>query len=413
MTKLDSHTAKIESTLLEGLDPSLTSYDYGDVLSSPIYLKLNKRLPSVARKALRVPEFLFPLFWRRLLKVEKKLIPASLYHMGMYYLIRYKTNQGEQEKEELIKILDKALELSKAYDDFVFWEHTYEHHGIAWKDDQRVNKHGNSCAHHTSRLGLLFYLAGQALNEKRWDTVAFKTANALMQLHHWSYYNDGTAAMSYYPHTTDEVINTSAEASVLLGCFASEGEPFHKAFTGLHNMVLKELTEEGRWAYCTQRHYERYPKEVQFIDCHHTCMNITSLLLNYPRLPEELKPDTAEVINRSLNAFCEDFIREKRLTYFPNQAREATFAGYGEALILFSTVLSHLEVPGLNKDADLFKSYFLKVLNLSTRRFYMKSAKSMASSRNFGKRMDIRSIRFGSGLMLEGLARYCKILKEG
>lgn len=411
MKKLKKRISKVEKELVEGIEPSLSSFDYGDVLSSPIYLRLNKHLPPVTRKALRIPEFLFPLYWRKLLKVEKKLIPANLYHIGMYHLIRFKNTQDKHDRVQLIEILKRAVNLAKSYDEYVFWEHTYEHHGIAWKQNELKNQHGNSCAHHTSRLGLLFYYAGDTFKNQHWTDIAIKSANTLVDLHYWSFYEDGTAAMSYYPHTADEVINTSAEASVLLGFLSDKRKSFSKTFKGLHRMVLSELSDKGRWAYCTQRHYTRYPNEVQFIDCHHTCMNITSLVLNYANLPEELKQETSEVIRRSARAFCRDFIREKSLTYFPDNPREATFAGYGEAMILFSTLINHLDDTEQLENLEEFKKNFHKVMDLSIKRFYVKSARSVASSRFLGMKVDIRSVRFGAGLMLESLARYHAFLR--
>ena len=383
-------------------------FDHGDVLSHPFFARHYHRLPRIVAKCLRVPEALFPLAWRRLLGVEPTLVPVTLYHLGMYHLIRASIDIDEEVhksrgEEYCYKALDIALD-----SEHVCWEHPYEHHGGNWKNDHGVDD-PLSCAHHTARLGYLLLHVGRTTDNEELGEAGVSAARALLAYHNWHQYEDGSCTVSYYPNTEDEVINTAAEVASLLAALppGEQSPNVRRRLEGIVRMVLREQREDGSWLYCTREHYRTLGGN-QVVDNHHSAMVLHALAEVADQVEAfGLREDVVHALQEGISYYLNEFVGEEgRASYFPSSTREAGIAGYCEGIIMLAVMLCRAEQLGLKRNLiEKMDRTLYQLLDVAIDTFLDRDTGDVASYTVLGYPVHLQSIRLGSGLLMEAIVR--------
>jgi len=387
----------------------LIRFDHGDVLSHSFFARYYHHLPRIVAKLLRVPEVLFPLAWRRVLGIEPTLVPVTLYHLGMYQLIRASIDVDERESYESKSenYCHKALDISLD-SEHVCWRHPYEHHGGNWKESLDTDV-PPSCAHHTARLGCLLLHTGRITGNEELREAGVSAARALLTYHNWHQYENGSCTVSYYPHTNDEVINTAAEVASLLVALPPKKKNtlVQERLEGIIRMVLREQREDGSWLYCTRGHY-RALGDNQVVDNHHSAMVLHALAKVVNQAEAfGLRENVIRALQGGLRYYMNEFIDTKgRASYFPSSTREAGIAGYCEGVIMLAVVLRRAEQFGMEENLiKRMERTLYQLLNVAIDTFLDQETGDVASYTVFGHPVHLQSIRLGSGLLMEAIIR--------
>ena len=399
----------------------LYRYDPTDILSHPVFMATQRGCLRPVWKLLRTAELIAPLTLRRALKVRKSLAPTTLWHLVRSYLNLISAGHGLKfdAPARVETLCACALSISEA-GPHLCWTHPYKIHGAQWrqKSPARALSVPASCAHNTARLGLALLDAGRTFNNTTWSDAGMSAARALRSYHNWFWSADRReCAVSYYPDTPDEVINTGAEVAVLFAEAAgrSKDGTLAEHAGGLLRMLLAEQERDGGWRYCTRAH-ERKMGPSMGPDNHHHAMVIRALSRAVSRHPSML--DDLPAARRAVVAGVMYYLRELSdqtgfCYLFGGQKREAGIAGYCEGLLALQEAHSLLrnEAPDI---AGLVADRRREIVARISERYVDAESGRVVSQRRFGAQYDIDSIRWGSGLVLEAFtAELCLADGEG
>ncbi|ADL13612.1 hypothetical protein [Acetohalobium arabaticum] len=382
----------------------LARYDVRDYMSHPFYLKLRKTAPKPIEYLFRMPDVVAPLLLRKILKIEKKLIPTSLYHLGMSFLLMGKLKKNSSFLEESLNYCKVGLDI--AIDaPYLCWKHPYKHHGYQWKDESEPKF--NSCAHHTSRMGIFLDNIEKAFPEKDFINKSISTAKALLNYHNWHYYSN-TCTVSYYPNTEDEVINTGAEVAALMAKTKKTSDT-QRHLEGLVRTLVQEQLADGGWNYCTEHHYNKLGGKP-VVDNAHNAMIMGALadIIDSDRLDEQLYNKTIKVLDKSVGFYFNSFVSSHgKVTKYPNR-KEKTGAlyDYCEGIIALCKTIRQTDVIDNKQSHELLENIIKKILKRAIEKFVDLKTGDVASDRYFKINYNVQSIRVGSGLLMETISQY-------
>jgi len=392
-------------------------YDPADLDDSPFLDAL--RFPPVrriARNAVRAADLVAPFPVHSLFQVQPTVVPTAFYHVGMAYLMREGISVPDYawDGEAADAVCNEALGRRIAAEHNC-WAHPYRHHAKNWRRETLCSAPA-SCAHHTARLGILLLEVGRAHDSSDLISAGVSAARALIEYHQWHEYDDGTATVSYYPNTDDETINTCAEIAALLSLVPAEHELPNRQdrLVGIVRMMLKEQRADGSWTYYTARHYQRHGN-APWVDNHHSAQVLQALARVYASglLPDSIKRQVVTAVRRGIEYYCDAFIKpDGSATYFPyGKAQGGTvrigkrpteITGYTEGL---AAIAWSLRSGAVHRD-ELLGARLLRDarrLLLSSFRFVNNRTYDVASSERFGMFYNIKSLRWGSGPLMEGI----------
>jgi hypothetical protein len=230
---------------------------------------------------------------------------------------------------------------------------------------------------------------------------------ALIEYHRWHFYNDGTATMSYYPDSDDEVVNTGAEAALLLAVLPPDlqSEAHADYARGLFRMVLAEQRDDGLWNYVTRRHAESKGASGG-PDNHHNAMILTALAESSHLPVFESADEKAQLrlaLERGMESYLSSFVDATGRCYLhPGRRMQGGVDDYTEGL---RAMLAVLKV--LREETSLYKrisTLIPHVLDTAVDVFYDEQNGKVGTYRRFGKTYFIGSIGYGSGSMMEAIA---------
>jgi hypothetical protein len=229
----------------------------------------------------------------------------------------------------------------------------------------------------------------------------------LIEYHRWNFYDDGTATMSYYPDSDDEVVNTGAEAALLLAALPPDlqSEAHVDYARRLFKMVLDEQRDDGLWNYVTRRHAESKGASGG-PDNHHNAM-ILAALAESSHLPvfesAEGQARLRLAVERGMTAYLSNFVDATGRCYrHPSRRRQGGVDDYTEGLRATLAVLKLLR-----EDTSLFKKINVVIphfMDRAVNAFYDEQSGKVGTYRRFGKTYSIGSIGYGSGCMMEAIA---------
>jgi len=382
-------------------------YDPGDIddhrwlgaLPAPYVRRL-------ARNAMRAADLIAPISMHSLLRVQRTVVPTAFYHVGMAYLMRERISCPDTHwsKGEVEAVCSEAI--ARRLDaEHMCWAHPYRHHAKGWREGN-LSFAPPSCAHHTARLGLLLLEVGRAHSIPGLISAGVSAARALNEYHRWREYPDGTATVSYYPNTDDETINTCADVAALLSLVPLDHE-FSKRqerLFGLVKMVLNEQQANGSWTYCTNRHYQEH-SDKPYVDNHHSAEVLQALARVYASglLTGPIESQICTSIRRGIEYYCDAFIRQDgSSSYFPHGRRDTEIVGYTEGL---AAIAWCFRSEAVSPEESLGRRLLREAgcLLISSLQFLDTRTYDVASDKRFQMFYKIKSLRWGSGPLLEGI----------
>ncbi|NLF71262.1 MAG: hypothetical protein GX575_19700 [Candidatus Anammoximicrobium sp.] len=384
-------------------------FDFGDIASHPLFLRASRgRWSRLAVKAMRSPELLFPITYRQLLGLSKQVVPSLFYHLGLTCCDRERLPAASPDAVAQTEAAALAALDLRAEAEHVCWKHPYDHHAAAWRTASPDDR-PPSCAHHTGRVGLMLLRVGRAHRRADFVAAGGSAAKALLEYHNWHAYDDGTYTVSYYPSSQDEVINTGADAAVLLAALeADQREPWMQdRLEGLVRMLVAEQHADGSWDYCTRRHYQTFGGQ-RAIDNHHSAMNLAALarILAWDVLEPELGGEVGECLEKGLRFYLDAFFTaDGSGSYFPGGGRPACVVGYCEGVSALCAALSDPRrlSAGLADQADRLLP---RILARTIDEFFDPATGDVACERWFGRRYRIQSARWGSAPLMQAITDY-------
>jgi hypothetical protein len=392
------------------LELGLSRFDYGDVNSSMLMLTLSRsKYTKVLYKLFKIPEFLFPVLWRKLLGIPKSIVPSVYYHLGQTYLEGEKIIPGVA-KDAADFICNDAINAGIKGSMYLCWEHPYKHHAGEWKDDIEIPVLPLSCAHHTARIGIMLLNVGKAHSNEDYIRYGVSSANALLNYHNWSFYDNGSCGVSYYPHTNDEVINTGADTALLLAKLpeCNQTSEIKDKLTGLIKMICSEQNIDGSWFYCTQNHYKRNGG-IMYIDNHHTSMNIAALaqIIRLKVLDNDSVIMAKQSLNIGVRYFLDNLVSEHGdCYYFPGGSkRDAGSVGYSEAISALVHTLS-IEKYFVALPRERIKKLLPKLIDKLIEKYVDHNTGDVACYVNYGRKYNISSARWGSLPLMQSISEY-------
>ena len=386
-------------------------YDFGDIQSHHLFTKIaNQRLRGIVRKLLQIPELLAPIRWRKILSVRRRVVPSLFFHVGMAYLDREQLTQADVfSSASADHICEEVLRL-RFPAEHVCWQHPYDHHATAWRDVAQKSNIPPSCAHHTSRIGFMLLKTGKYHKKNVYLEAGLSAVQALMTYHRWHRFNDDSCAMSYYPFTDDEVINVAADAAALLASVPADrlSKPMYYSLNGLVKMIIQEQNADGSWYYCTRRHHMRYGGK-RFIDNHHSAL---AQVIISGALGEELSRMAKEALDKGLAFYMDAFYtKEGKGYYYPKHNRLTGVVGYSEGTVALCTCLQHPSL--ISQHISVQAAHLLpNILKQAIGLFLNSKTGDVACFKFFGLPYAIRSIRWGSGPLMQAISHYLRLLEE-
>jgi hypothetical protein len=390
-------------------------FDFGDIASHPLFLWASRhRWSRWGIKALRTPEIIFPMTYRQVLGISKQVVPSLFYHLGLTYLDREHLPAADSCARKHTEENCRAALEHRAQAEHVCWKHPYDHHAAAWRTGSK-DARPPSCAHHTGRVGLMLLRVGQAHRRTDFEAAGISSARALLEYHNWHDYDDDTCTVSYYPTSDDEVINTGADAAVLLAAIPPDrrSPSMQVRLDGLVRMLVTEQHDDGAWDYCTRRHYERFGGR-RIIDNHHSAMNVAALahVLASGALEVDLRRAAEDSLERGLRFYLEGFYDEDGLgAYFAGGDRPACVVGYCEGIASMRAALLVCDVLSRGLVARVRRS-LPRILARAIREFYDPETGDVACERWFGRRYQIQSARWGSAPLMQAITDYLSVFRE-
>lgn len=389
----------------------LTRYDYGDVNSSSFMCALSQR-PYVRSlyKPLKVPEHLFPVLWRKLLRVPKTIVPSVYYHIGLAYLDGEKVSL-EVSETDTHSICDCAINAGIQDAEHLCWRHPYRHHGGTWKNNRVSRQVPPSCAHHTGRVGIMLLTVGIEHGNYKYIEAGVSASKALLSYHNWQLFDVGTCAISYYPNTIDEVINTAADVALLMALvpYDYKTEEMRSRIDCLLKMICTEQNDDGSWYYCTRNHY-RVHGGVRYIDNHHTAMNIAALaqIAGLKVLGGNIEAKVIQTIEAGVTYYLDNFISEcGDGYYYPKSRRDAGVVGHAEGVSALLKIL----ILGEKINAGVrhrIESVLPLLLERAISKYVDYKTGDVACYKNYGRKYQIASARWGSAPLMQAISAYLK-----
>jgi hypothetical protein len=382
-------------------------YDPGDVDDHPWLSAVpTPYVRRFARNAMRVADLIAPISMHSLLRVQRTVVPTAFYHVGMAYLMREQISSPDfhWSKGEVEAVCSEAL-ARRLNAEHMCWSHPYRHHAKGWREGNPSSA-PPSCAHHTARLGLLLLEVGLAHNNPELISAGVSAARALNEYHRWREYPDGTTTVSYYPNTDDETINTCADVAALLSLVPLDRDfpKRQERLFGLVQMILNEQQADGSWTYCTARHYQEH-SDKPYVDNHHSAQVLQALARIYATrsLTGTIESEICTSIRRGIGYYCNAFIRaDGSSSYFPKGKRDTEIVGYTEGL---AAIAWSFRSAAVSPDESLGRRLLheAECLLKSSLRFLDSQTHDVASAQRFHMLYKIKSLRWGSGPLLEGI----------
>lgn len=388
----------------------LERYDPSDILSHPFVIYLTSgRLRRYAGHLIKLAELYMPVVLRRLARTRRELVPTTLFHLGMTYLYRESLEDsglasGHERADEMCR---RALEISLP-GEYLAWRHPYAVHALGWRRAE-LRREGvpPSCAHHTARLGLLLLRTGLAHGRPDFLHAARSAANAMLEYHRWHHHEDGSSTVSYYPDSDDEVINTGAEVAALLALLPGslQEERDRLMCRQLVRMLVLEQRVDGGWDYVTRRH-ARATGASSGPDNHHQAMILGALVevLRSGLLSGLEREEAERPLKLGLWYYLAHLCRPDGFClHYPGKRRQSSIAGYCEGVL---ALLAATRLPCIAQTelAGRARGLVPRILDYVFKSYYNASTGDVACLERHGKTYDVRSIRWGSGLLMQATA---------
>ena len=359
----------------------LLRYDMRDYMSSSRWGIIQRNLPLQVLNSLRSIEIFFPKSFRKLLKVQKTILPVSIVHLANTRLLLNKP----------FDLIDKLSLIDKGNGLFY---HPYSHHGGQYKKSDRDYE---SCAHHMARVCVVLHDYYIIYKNESYLNLARVVCDRLILDHRIIPRRTGSS-ISYYPSTTDCVINTSAEVMYCFALLSQYDARYHNICEELLKFILSEQDNQGAWRYACNDDITAKASASSTIDLAHFSMNIKSLALSFDYIDKSYNDQLINCLKKAIKFVLNSFYSENgKLLNRLNSNEQATLASYCEYIQALISLQNLSYVDSYDKIVDNTVS---EVINV----YYERG--SVGTYKKFGLVINFNSYRLGSGLLQETLLKY-------
>lgn len=374
-----------------------------------LYRRYPSRIAQLGVRLLKIPAILAPITYRRILGVSRYIYPTVYHHLGRAYwhALTWDPDYADQWRSRLKTMCEGALRDSIIYNGRRSWGAGSAHLAFG-----KIRSPETPCAHMASRVGSLLLLAGKIFEEQKYIEAAVESARVLCEDHNWHMKNKSQMTVSYFIDSEDEVINIGSDTAILLAELIAIGyddSPFPEYLTGLTRMICAEQDHQGRWMYATRDFYEK-TRSGGTADCHHSAQVISGLLrvLKTGVLENTLADEVQRAASQGLRYYIKTFFRSNGFAMNLEHRRfgEASIGGYGEGIVCMCEALeSNYISTRFKADLDL-ENLVCSALQVAINRFVDFKTWDVASYRYGPLRVNIRSIRWGSAIMMEAISHF-------
>ena len=278
--------------------------------------------------------------------------------------------------------------------------------------EEFVSKRPTMHMHGLARCNMLLIRLGIFKEKEEWLEIAYNSALHTMQ-HHLLEQRGENISISYFYNTKDCVININSEFAMWLGMlkkYYHSNEEIDRVFNGIVKMIIAEQNELGGWAYNSKEYIVKYGKS-DIIDCHHNGTILYNLIsiFNYEILENDLQMKVGEAINKGMNFYINSFFTNpKKVKSFLGLRRPAGPTQYSEAIFAFCEYLkndSKFDSACVKKIKEILPVVLEKDMQFIKR-------DGSAVSEKVIKWVNIDSIRWGNGPVLEAIMRYIDYMEN-
>lgn len=389
----------------------LYRYDRMDIKWHPALYHKNSKWNKL-RKPFLVMDELFPSKIREVLKIQKRIFPNT-YEFIIHSLYIFEKND----------ILIKTQKSSIEYMQICLNQYLTFENGIPWWNyfkeqfsntlEIYQNKRPTMHIYGLARLNRLLIDLGRFYNKEQWIRIS------CMSLKQTIYQNnlietDELAYISYFYNSDDYIINANTEFAHWLADVLSidSGDKSLMALLyKLINMILREQNDDGSWYYYSKRNIinNGYPSDI---DCHHTgtvlynLISIASMNILDINKNRELVNSINIGMKYYLNTF---FLNPQKVKVYIGKKRPAGVTQYSEAIYAFCIYLKHKNL--FNHENSKKISGILPIIMENNIKL-INPMDGSAKGEKVLKWVNIDSIRWGNGPVLEAIACYLEYLKN-
>ncbi len=369
----------------------------------------HRRDARVLWKILKIPSLLMPCLYRRILRIDKTVAPTCFYHLGNAYLYSMQWNPQRRDEwiQRLLAVGEGALKIAGKRRNHLYWGC-----GRLFATSSGNMQPDEPCSHHTARVGYVLIRIGRELGEERFIAAGVEAAKGMSELFNWQEKPGGLLTVSYFPLMHDETINIFTDTAMLLSeasIVDPNNEELIRRVNGLVRTTLTEQDQDGRWGYETADYYASTHKPF-FVDNLHTAMVISGLtrVINCKVLEEALVHRTVQAIRRGAEFYYNNLFTSEGYAYryHGKHSGEASISGYCEGVIcLYDLLTSQINLGDLRERLNM-SSLIAPILETAVRRFIDFRTWDVSCKRHGRLRINIKSLRWGSGLLMEAISRY-------
>lgn len=278
-----------------------------------------------------------------------------------------------------------------------------------------VDKSRNSrCAsmdmHNLSRVNIALIKSGLKYKKDNYLELAYQSALNAIQIHNVKFHSDETTTLNYMYNSSDCTLNVNSEFAQWLSMFPEQyqNDTFCKIVNGITRLLINEQREDGSWGYFSEDHIRKWNGKNN-PDCHHTATVISNLLFvlkGNSLLKDNVRNDLINVINKGVNYFINTFwnIANGEGITFYGYNRPAGPVQYAESIFAFIEYID----GDFEKDQEVCEKIkkLLPLMIKHLENFIDKNGN--VPSEKVLLWVNVKSIRWGNGPVLQALAWYYK-----
>lgn len=392
----------------------LLRYDPSDI---DIYLaeKRAKSRNDRLRKGYRLLDIIMPIGIRKALSVSKEMFITAPYHLGMA-LLPHQTNQANINTSLSPQYLAE-LAIREFYDPSThLWRFSHPNFIDESEKCIETQKMISMPMHGLARINIFLLALWRAQGEKTFLDIAVNSMEAVIHQHNIREYGDGTASISYYYNSDENVLNVNSEFLQWLADIPTEYRPNEAVALGhkILKMLVQEQNEDGSFYYFSKENMEvRHIGKT--IDNHHTSYVLCNLvhILNSDFPTQEERQWLLQACQRGMEfslSHLFDTTTGAAKYMIGNPRRQADAVTYSEAIV---AMCAFLHSPCISNELkDQLRSVLPKVMKHLLDMISLRDG-SAPSQIVFGISTKLDSIRWGNGPALQAIFDYYDTTGKG
>lgn len=385
-------------------------YDRMDFKWNPQISLKTAKLYKVRPIILAIEEF-FPYALRKLAHIEKRILPTTYTFIANAYYFAEKNGIPCMKSKTAEEIMEECIKEYLTIEDGMPWWN-YEKELFGDVVEEFNSKRPTMHMHGLARCNMLLIRLGIFKEREEWLKIAYDSAMHTME-HHLLEQRGENISISYFYNTRDCVINVNSEFAMWLGMlkkYYHSNEKIDRVFSGIVKMIIAEQNELGGWAYYSKEYITKYGKS-DIIDCHHNGTILYNLIsiFHYEILEDDLQKKVRRAIDKGMNFYIKKFFsKPTKVKSFIGLRRPAGPTQYSEAIFAFCEYLKNsnkLNPSCVKKIKKILPAVLKKDMDFIEKDGSSKSEKVI-------KWVNIDSIRWGNGPVLEAIMRYIDYMEN-